>query len=124
MSIHMMLKRTKSLRESKIKATILFIDFKSAYNNVQLDILFTLLKNKQILTDDEVEFIRALYSHTKLTIGKEKIEVNKGFMQGSIISPNLFNIFSEDLIIALVDQLGIENVFAYADDLSTINLSI
>ena len=46
MNIHRMLKRTKNLRESKTKATILFIDFKSAYNNVQLDILFNLLKNK------------------------------------------------------------------------------
>ena len=45
-------------------------------------------------------------------------------MQGSIISPALFNIFCESLIEDLVIQLGIENVFAYADDLATVSEDI
>ena len=61
---------------------ILFIDFKSAYNNVNLDMLFETLKENKILENDETAFLRSLYTKTKLTIGKEKVQIHRGVLQG------------------------------------------
>ena len=52
---------------------MLFIDFKS-YNNVNLDMLFESLKENNILETDEIEFLRTLYSKTKLTVEKKGSE--------------------------------------------------
>ncbi len=102
------------------KGAILFIDFKSAYNNVNIEQLFTILRDKQILEHDEIEFLRALYSKTYISTGSERINIFKGVMQGSIISPALFNIFLDPLIEDISNELGVENVLAYADDLAVI----
>ena len=108
-------------KDRKQKACILFIDFKSAYNNVNLEKLFEKLIVKNILEPAEVEFLRALYSNTIITIGKnERLQVNKGVLQGSVISPSLFDIFVEELVEEMVGINMIENVFAFADDLAAI----
>ncbi len=103
---------------------LLFIDFKSAYNNVNLDMLFSTLLSKRILNDDEITFLRTLYSKTTLTVGNGKIEIHKGVMQGSIISPALFNIFIEPLLRELNKIANIEDIFAYADDIAVCTYSI
>ena len=59
-----------------------------------------------------------MYSKTKLTIGKEKVEIYKGVMQGSVISPALFNIFIEPMLLELNREFNIEDIFAYADDIA------
>ena len=46
-----------------------------------------------ILDSDKIEFLRALYSKTVLTVSNKKVEINKEVMQESTLSPNLFNIF-------------------------------
>ena len=56
--------------------------------------LFKSLEQNKILENDEIVFMRTLYSKTNLTIGKEKVQIHKGVMQGSIISSILFTIFS------------------------------
>ena len=54
-----------------------------------------------------------------LTVGNQKVEINKVVMQGSIIiSPALFNIFIEPLLKLLNRELKIQDIFAYADDIS------
>jgi len=78
--------------------------------------LFESLKENNILETDEISFLRTLYSKTSLTVGKEKVKVHKGVMQGSIISPALFNIFIEPLLRKLNREFNIEDIFAYADD--------
>ena len=40
----------------------IFIDFKSAYNTVLREKLYEALENKNILTKNEVQFLRALHS--------------------------------------------------------------
>ena len=103
------------------RACILFIDFKSAYNNVNLEKLFEKLAIKNILEQAEIEFLRALYSNIEITIGdSETLRVNKGVLQGSVISPALFDIFIEDLVEKIIKINQMENVFAYADDLAAI----
>ncbi len=53
-----------------------------------------------------------------ITVGKEKVNIYKGVMQGSVISPALFNIFLEPLLMELSDLFGSGQVFAYADDIA------
>jgi hypothetical protein len=102
------------------KGAILFIDFKSAYNNVNIEQLLSLLRDRQILDENEIEFLRVLYTKTYISVGAEKVNIFKGVMQGSLISPALFNIFLDPLIQELSHELGVENVLAYADDLAMI----
>ena len=87
---------------------ILFIDFKSAYNNVNLDMLFQSLEQNKILENDETAFLRTLYSKTNLTIGKQLCKD---------LLLVLFNIFIEDLLKKLSIEFNIEDVFGYADDI-------
>jgi len=103
---------------------ILFIDLKSAYNNVNLNMLFRILLQKNILVSEEVSFLRTLYSKTTLTVGNNKVQINKGVMQGSTISPALFNIFIEPLLKQLNDEFDLEDIFAYADDIAVCVYSI
>jgi hypothetical protein len=100
------------------RMAVLFIDFESAYNNVHLEELFKILKNKKILFDEEINFLRSLYSNMNITVGKQKVKIYKGVMQGSILSPALFNIFLEPLLVELSNELGYKQVLAYADDLA------
>jgi hypothetical protein len=86
--------------------------------------LFKSLRQNNILDEDEITFIRTLYSKTNLTVGNEKVRIYKGVMQGSIISPALFNIFVEPLLIKLGIEFNIEDVFAYADDIAVCIYSI
>ena len=44
--------------------------------------LFANLLTNNILDLDEVEFMGTLYSKTVLTVGNQKVEINKGVMQG------------------------------------------
>ncbi len=113
---------------SRIKARIsnsqypfaLFVDFKSAYNHVNHDILFQRLKG--ILSDDDISFLKAIYSRLNLRIGDEKFHPSKGVAQGSIISPALFNIYLEPLLHGFNAQCGVDitDIFGYADDVMII----
>ena len=94
----------------------LFLDFSSAYNTILHSKLFKCLKG--ILDDNEIEYMRALYSRNTIRLGKYSFKPNIGVAQGSTISPALFNIYSEELLYK-VEEIGIsrEDIFAYADDI-------
>ena len=120
-NIMRILHRCLYFKDQSRRACVLFIDFKSAYNNVNLECLFQKLRVKNILDPLEIDFLRALYSNTTVTIGEtERLQINKGVMQGSIISPALFDIFVEDLVEEMVKINQEINVFAYADDLADV----
>ena len=70
--------------------------------------LFANLLTNDILDSDEVEFLGSCYSKTVLTVGKQKVEINKGVMQRSIISPVLLNIFIEIMLKLLNREFNIE----------------
>jgi len=94
----------------------LFIDFSSAYNTILHSKLFQRLE--KVLDNQEIEYLRALYSRNKIRLGQHSFNPNIGVAQGSVISPALFDIYTEDLL-CKVEQAGIdmEDIFAYADDI-------
>jgi len=99
----------------KKPAFCLFLDFKSAYNSIPHDCLFKKLEN--ICPENEIQLLKAIYSRLTIKLGEEKTNCNIGVAQGSMISPALFDIYSEDLICSLINRgWSFEDILAFADD--------
>ena len=110
--------RVYDIKKVKTKFTkyLLFIDLKNAYDKVDHKRLFLKLSQMGI-SEELIGSIKLLYSKAKLKISynSECINVNNGVLQGSLISPMLFDLYINDLINEL-DKNSFE-VLAYADDL-------
>ena len=105
----------KEDRQSHRNLWTLFIDFKSAFDNVSQIQIFQKLKNLGV--DRALcNTVKWLYGQTEMFNGSEISQINKGVIQGGTISPTLFTIFINDLI-ATLDRQGY-HVFAYADDIA------
>ena len=93
--------------------TLVFFDFIKAYDTVPRDILL-----QKLITlgtpCNIVELINNMLMNFTLSIGKETIHIYRGLIQGSVLSPTLFNLFINDLMI-IMQVNGIE-ARAYADD--------
>ena len=78
---------------------ILYIDFKAAYDSLDHQILFDKLE-KFGFPKDVINTIKKIYSAAKLMIDPLAgiININQGVLQGSLISPILFNLCINDLI--------------------------
>lgn len=63
--------------------------------------LFSVLEEKHILDSKEIQLLRAIYCRTSIELGNESLRPNVGVAQGSIISPYLFNVYAEDMLLAL-----------------------
>jgi hypothetical protein len=98
---------------------IFFIDMKKAYDSVNHEKLMAKLEAKGLNTEI-VNTIRRLYNDARIQVDPlcDRINVNTGVLQSSLISSMLFNIYIDYLIRALkvnsYDSLG------YADDLVVI----
>lgn len=101
---------------------LLFIDFKSAYNTVNRDILYQKLIDKDILTVTEVEWLHDLHAKIQIRSGKASLRPKNGLHQGSMISPLLFDIYVEPIIAGIHSRFAIplEDILFYADDLAVI----
>ena len=98
----------------------LFIDFKSVFDKVDHRILFDKL-GKSGISERTVNIIKLLYNSYYFSILESRpYKVNSGVAQGSLISPLLYDWYINDLVSALSNLLGTENVFAYADDVALI----
>ena len=106
---------------------ICFSDYTKAFDRVQHDLLFEML-SKAGVPDKEISIIKNLYLQQRATVRYEnetsqEITIKRGVRQGCILSPCLFNIYTEYLIReALEDEKGINinghNItnIRYADD--------
>ena len=106
---------------------ICFIDYTKAFDRAKHDLLFKIL-SKAGVPDKKINIIKYLYVQQKATVRyenetSEEITIKRGVRQGCILSPCLFNIYTEYLIReALEDGKGIningQNItnIRYTDD--------
>jgi len=108
-------KRIKQRTDNNQSLFGLFIDFKSAYNYTRHDLLFERLE--KILDKDEINFQKAIYDRLIIQSEKAMFKPNLGVAQGSVISPSLFDIYTEPLLTELNTVVPLEDILAYADDI-------
>lgn len=129
------------LKKKRGKIYSVFVDFKGAFDNVNHEILFSELK-KNGVSPGFIRILRNIYNKAyakvrSLTNYTEPFKINSGVLQGEVLSPILFSLFLNDLIIRL-NTSGISdisfhdgtpiNILLYADDAviladSTVNLN-
>ena len=103
----------RTCRRTKIFG--LFLDFSNAFNTILHRKLYQ--KLEKILTVDEVQLIKAIYSRFRISMGQHNFKPNIGVAQGSTISPLLFNIYTEDLYEEVEKHsVSVEDNMGYADD--------
>ena len=105
------LKKNKTARDSPI---LVFFDFWKAYDSVSRPLLIKRLEKLKIPWNIN-RIIKCMLNNFKFKLGKEIIITKKGLIQGSVLSPLLFNIFINDSLGKFEDK----NIFtrAYADDI-------
>jgi hypothetical protein len=102
-------------KEKKENIYTLFIDFKSAFDKVDHTTLFQYL-NTYNLPTDLINKIAFIYSVANANIYDSKpFKINCGVLQGSLISPFVFNLYVNSLF-KEVNNICI-NYMAYADDM-------
>jgi retron-type reverse transcriptase len=70
---------------------------RKAYDSVDRDTLFEIIKNRRggELNTYIAELINRLHRHSVILLGKEKCNCEMGVPQGSILSHRMFNIYLE-----------------------------
>ena len=101
-------------KNRKSKPSLIFFDFHKAYDSVPRGKLISKLLKLNIPCNI-VKLIQYMLNKFRLEIGKETIDTSRGLIQGSVLSPVLFNCFINDLLLEF-EKEEIE-VRAYADDI-------
>ncbi len=111
----------EKLRNSKKRQgeCCIFIDYKSAYNTINRNLLYRILKEKKILTNDEVEFMKSIHDAVYFKCNGKRFYLKNGVHQGSPISPALFDIYMEHVIAEVLKRCAGFDIWykLYADDL-------
>jgi hypothetical protein len=113
-----MLYEIRRNRRNRKQVWLLFIDFRSAYDNVRRPILYNRINELKILTKQETDLMRFIHFNLEIGINKSRTRTQLGVPQGSPISPLLFNIFLDDLLRTTGQNKSEEfQQFGFADDL-------
>lgn len=111
--------------EKRTKLYLFFVDFKTAFDHIQRDLLFYKLSQKGVSTKF-LTILKALYKNTSALVWNgqnvsDDFCTEFGIKQGCNISPLLFSLFIDDLNECLGGGIKIDNIpiklLLYADDL-------
>jgi hypothetical protein len=85
-----------------LKTHLLLIDYEKAFDNIQRQILFNILKSRNIFFFN-VTATTEIYTQHKILIKfnnklSKSVEINEGVCQGCPHSPTLFNIYLDEII--------------------------
>jgi len=69
---------------------IIFIDFKEAYNSINLSLLYERMKEDNIMENNKLIFLFTIYSRLAIRLDRESFTPKNGVPQGGINSPILF----------------------------------
>ncbi|TBT98899.1 reverse transcriptase, partial [Hamiltosporidium magnivora] len=116
------------LRKGAGELICVLLDIKSAFDRVYRWNLYKKLINYQGLSLNDTLLIAELIDNNSyfLKHGNRKIDcftALRGIPQGSVLSPNLYNVFIDDLLLYIPQGL-IENLFIYADDIFLVGTTV
>ncbi|KAL4506995.1 hypothetical protein ABPG72_001416 [Tetrahymena utriculariae] len=109
----------------KIKSTkpqtnscLIFIDLSSAYNSVDRNLLFQIIKDRQIFNSQELDFLYLLQNNIYFQNSNgKKVIIKNGTHQGDPLAPFLFNIYMDQFIKVLQSKFCLQWHKIYADDI-------
>ena len=99
-----MLEKIRGLKKNA-KECFVFIDFSSAYNTVKRSRLWEILRTKEILEENEIEFMRLLTDKLYFSCDKEHYYYINGVPQGMATSPACFDIYMEEFLYEVQKKL-------------------
>eukprot|EP00924_Labyrinthula_sp_SR-Ha-C_P012868 snap_masked-scaffold_12-processed-gene-1.20-mRNA-1 protein AED:1.00 eAED:1.00 QI:0/0/0/0/1/1/2/0/649 len=130
----LLLNRCKLSQMENSKILCLFIDFKKAFDSCKHHFLELSLKKRKVPTNF-VNIILYLYKYAavQVKIGKhisDRVEINKGVLQGGSLSPMLFVLSVDSLLRRITKKINLnfpeaefsfQNILGFANDLCILN---
>jgi len=124
-----LVQRGKKEGEKRKKMYAFFADLKAAFDNVEREVLWEILKKMKI-RESLIGRMKKIYERTEVLVRTregmtERFETKKGVRQGCVLSPLLFNVYIADVDTEFKNrriggiELGKERIWnlAYADDI-------
>jgi hypothetical protein len=107
-----------SRKERSVRPRTVFFDFSSAYDTVNREKLYEMLRIKGILNQHDIELLEFIHYNLRIDIGGKSITTSRGVPQGLTTSPILFDIYVEGIL----ENLQKANHFSrmFADDLACV----
>jgi hypothetical protein len=106
-------RRNKIKVNKRAQQSVLFIDFKRAFDSVDRPRLAQILRNA-IEDDRLLNAVLILLQNTRMTLEAEEVKTELGVPQGGVLSPVFFLLYINELIVRLTAANII--TYAYADD--------
>lgn len=99
------------------KAKSLLIDIQKAYDSVNLEILRALVREKVGINAEIIDMFLTIYSELKYYILGTEFKPTRGLPQGSSMSPLLFSLYIDDVLVK-GNNISDTHLVAFADDLN------
>ena len=111
------IKSHKQLTLPRMQQYLIFIDFSSAFDGIDHQILIDKIIHKGKCSKETLNLLKWYLNHINIRVNEDMIMQNKGSPQGGIRSPILWILYIDDLLVELENMADLRNVFAFADDL-------